>query len=98
MTTLTDKRNTSNTPAPENPADLTEGPPLDIRTGHIIIEEVKEAVKALNKKGKMLGVTTTPHLLPPLQKLWRRKDWSYSRFSTLSLIRSGMRRTARPLG
>lgn len=40
--------------APEKPPDLTEGPPLAIRTGQIAMAEVKKALKTL-KKGKAAG-------------------------------------------
>ena len=46
-----------NRPTPQNPPVLTEGPLLDIRTGHITMVEVKRALKAL-KNGKAAGCDT----------------------------------------
>ena len=46
-------------PVPENPQDLTEGPPLAIRTGLITMVEVKRALKRL-KNGKAAGCDKIP--------------------------------------
>ena len=75
-----------NRPAPENPAVLTEGPPLDIKTGHISMAEVKRSLKAL-KNRKAAGCDNIP------QRPGRREDWFHTRFSTPCSIRSGVRRS-----
>ena len=66
-----------NRPAPENPPDLTEGPPLAIRTGPITMVEVTRALKSL-KNGKAAGCDN----MPP--EAWKEGGWSQPRFSTLS--------------
>ena len=76
-----------NRPAPENPAVLTEGPLLDIRTGPIPVAEVKRSLKAL-KNRKAAGCDNIP------QRPGRREDWFHPRFSTPPSIRSGMRRSS----
>ena len=64
-----------NRPAPENPPDLTEGPPLTMRTGQITMAEVKRALKTL-KHGK-----AADH-----QKPGRKEAWSGPRSSSLSPV------------
>ena len=48
-----------NRPAPENPPDLTEGPPLAIQTGPITMVEVTRALKSL-KNGKAAACDNIP--------------------------------------
>ena len=66
-----------NRPTPENPPDLTEGPPLAIRTEPITMVEVTRVLKSL-KNGKAAGCDN----IPP--ETWKEGGWSQPRFSTLS--------------